>query len=92
MRFLIFSISYRSMRPKKSNLLSFKNELILIIIVFLGISGYVSTNDVDCSFNNVDSEFCAWKPNLRGLKIWHSSNAVLVDSVNSIVKPPAGGE
>ena len=35
-------------------------------------------------------EFCSWQPDLEGLSIWSTDNAILVDSANSVIKSPLG--
>lgn len=51
---------------------------------------------MDCNFERTAENtigFCAWRPDTEnGIRIWHTGNAVLVDSVNSVVRSSNGGE
>ena len=50
---------------------------------------------VDCNFERTAENtlgFCGWRPDSEnGIRIWHTGNAVLVDSVNSVVRSSSGG-
>jgi hypothetical protein len=67
---------------------------------FISIYGTPSTlaSTIDCSFelkgeNAGNNGFCGWRPdNEGGIRIWHSGNAVLVDSVNSVVRSSSAGK
>ena len=62
----------------------------LLLVAHL-VQSELQASIVDCNFDRLsgrdDSGFCGWRPDFDGAQIWHTGNAVLLDSANSIIKP-----
>ena len=69
-------------------------KTILAYSILLAKSSLMYSSDVDCTFDHFpmqkNQEFCSWQPDLEGLSIWSTDNAILVDSANSVIKSPLG--
>ncbi|CAD5205460.1 unnamed protein product [Bursaphelenchus okinawaensis] len=60
------------------------------IVPLLLLPPVLAQSPIDCNFDDnedVKGPLCGWKPDEEGSQIWHTGNAVLVDSAHSIIKP-----
>uniref|UniRef100_A0A915EJ03 MAM domain-containing protein n=1 Tax=Ditylenchus dipsaci TaxID=166011 RepID=A0A915EJ03_9BILA len=70
---------------------------ILLLLILDQIYFTAPKSLLDCAFdhlsNSQDSGFCQWQPSSRqegaGAQLWHTGNAVLVDSANSVIRSPS---
>lgn len=82
-------IAYADMRRRRN---SGSQQLLRLIALLCAavLRSTLAASVADCKFDRLsgkdDAGFCGWRPDLDGGQIWHTGNAVIVDSANSIVK------
>lgn len=62
---------------------------LLHIAILLSLLSSEPLSPIDCDFDdNEDPQgpMCGWKPDDEGSQIWHTGNAVIVDSAHTIVR------
>uniref|UniRef100_A0A1I8BXT5 MAM domain-containing protein n=1 Tax=Meloidogyne hapla TaxID=6305 RepID=A0A1I8BXT5_MELHA len=69
----------------------FNFNLFIFFLIICQINFTLTTYSINCTFEEIKEEenFCGWKPDSD---IWKTGNAVLVDSVNSVIHSSSGGD